>query len=65
MEKDLEEAKAFLDKAEHHGFTVNGRFYDTDLILTMRASPPEEIPGFSDNKSSSATGTFTLNTTGW
>ncbi len=49
LEKDFEEAKAFLHEAEHHGFTVNGRFYDTDLILTMRVFPAEELPSFSDN----------------
>ena len=49
LEKYLEETKAFLHEAEQLGFTVNGRFYDTDLILTMRVFPAEELPSFSDN----------------
>lgn len=49
LEKDLEEAKTFLDEAEHHGFALNGRFHDANSMLTMQVFPPEEPLGFSIN----------------
>jgi hypothetical protein len=49
LEKDFEESKVFLAEAEQHGFTVDGRFYDTHSILTMQVFPSEELPGFSVN----------------
>jgi hypothetical protein len=49
VEKDFEDAKAFLVDAERYGFTVNGQFYGTNMILTMEAFPPRDASGICDN----------------